>query len=144
MNRAIFLTLVLCAGCIDDDGEGGQGGPPEILTHSVICGQDAVEVVVETSSEDTFAVEVEVGDDTGLLELHSLWYDGHDRRSDGYVWWIDLTPAIGVGENDVSTVYDCSIETHALRIRAYDADGVESDCLIDDLAGVGAFPEGCY
>ena len=29
MNRAIFLTLVLCAGCIDDDGGGGQGGHPD-------------------------------------------------------------------------------------------------------------------
>lgn len=144
MHPRLCIALpLLLAGCLDDDG-GSDDGPPTILTHSVICGQDAVEVVVETDSANTFGVEVEVGDSSGPLELHSLWYDGPDRRADSHVWWIDLVPVSGQGEDDTSTVYDCTVGTYALRIWAYDEDGLASDCKIDDIADVGAFQDGCY
>lgn len=144
MDRRICLALPLVlAGCLDDGG-GSDDGPPEIVTHSVICGQDAIEVVVETTSSNTFAVEVEVGDSSGPLELHSLWYDGYDRKADTHIWWIDLVPTTGQGQDDTSTVYDCSIGDYALRIWAYDEDGLAADCLIDDVANIGAFADGCY
>ncbi len=139
------LVLTLClTGCLDDGG-GGSDELPELVTHSAICGEDSVEFVVEVAPDTAYEVVVEVGDTSGLLESHSLYYDGWDRRAQAGIWYIPLDLVASGGSDDVSTVYDCDIESYALRISLYDEDGVLADCQIDDVTGVGAFDaEGCF
>lgn len=141
---SVLVLLPLLTACLDDDG-GGSDEPPELLTHSAICGDDAVQFVVEVAPDTAWEVYVEVGDEGGLLETHSLFYDGWDRRAKAGLWFIDLAPVSSGGVDDESTAYDCDIESFALRISLYDEDGVLADCEIDDITGVGSFDdEGCF
>jgi hypothetical protein len=145
MRPHLFLPILLAtAGCFDDGG-GGSDEPPELITYSAICGDDAVQFVVEVAPDTAYSVDVEVGDRTGILESHGLYYDGWDKRSQAGIWVIDLTPVSSGGVDDTSTAYDCNIEKYALRISLFDQDGVLADCAIDDITGVGTFDdEGCF
>jgi hypothetical protein len=138
------LTLLLATACLDD---GGSSGDPELVTYSAVCSSDSVHFEVEVSTNGAGSVTVEVDNAAGEREMHELIDDGYYRRDDVYIWYVDLdtVSSFNAQADDVSTQYNCDIETWAMRVIVWDPEDYQAACEVDDITNVGAFnSEECY